>query len=273
MLASFSARSCGGIISRRAISLILNGIGCRAQIGDSSRDADGRPCRNILAFLELREDLPPHRAARIGHQSRQPGNFSAFRLVAKPRLVAVLGKCLHWKRGAAFGGRGNERRAELVQFGERLLRVGELVQACGHGAIFLLLGIMIAVRGDRQMSQVERPQIAIEDFGSQGEQAIEEISDSPYLIKIARLVIRLDAEDSPRSVFVLQEKQRVFLEVRLRGLGVRQAVGEPDHQVPNSEVGIVQVEIVAAAQHLGGIAAKVAVVIFVVERPRRDLGP
>jgi hypothetical protein len=36
---------------------------------------------------------------------------------------------------------------------------------------------VIAVHGNRQMSQVERSQITIKDFGSQGEQAIEEIVD------------------------------------------------------------------------------------------------
>ena len=55
----------------------------------------------------------------------------------------------------------------------------ELVQTGGDRSVLLLVGIVITVRRDGQMSQVERPQIAVEDFAAQRKQAIEESVQFP----------------------------------------------------------------------------------------------
>ena len=42
---------------------------------------------------------------------------------------------------------------------------------------------MIAITRDRQMSQVERSQVAVQEFGSQGKQAVEDRIDVPEFLK------------------------------------------------------------------------------------------
>src|SRR5713101_4482178 len=83
----------------------------------------------------------------------------------------------------------------------------------------------------------------------------------------------LNRESTSRSLLVLQELRRVLPEVGLGRLEVRQSVWKPDEQFPNSEVRIVKVKIVTAPQHLDGVSAEVAIMVFVVERPGSDLGP
>ena len=122
------------------------------------------------------------------------------------------------------------------------------------------------------MSQVERSQVAVEDLASEREQAIKQFVDFPDLFQITRVVKGLEIENSPWTRCVLLEKQGVFLEISLGSSGVRQTIGEPDHQLANTEIRIVQVEIITAAKHLGGITAEVTEVVLVVERPRCDLG-
>jgi hypothetical protein len=50
-------------------------------------------------------------------------------------------------------------------------------------------------------------------------------------------------------------------------------VWKVDEQFADAEVGVVEVDIVSAAEHVEGIAAEVAVVVFVIEGPGRYLGP
>jgi len=132
---------------------------------------------------------------------------------------------------------------------------------------------MIAVAGDRQVCQVQGSQITVEQLGAQGHEVVEEVVEFPEVVQIAGFMKGGNRKNTTWPLFVLQEPQRIFLKVGLGSLAVRQPVGKSNEQLADAEIGLVQVEIVAAAQHLDGITAEVAIVVFVGERPGSDLGP
>ena len=55
------------------------------------------------------------------------------------------------------------------------------------------------------MSEIERPQVACENFGSQCDQPIEDFIEVPQFVQVVRLEIRTDGQDAALALFVLEE--------------------------------------------------------------------
>jgi len=70
------------------------------------------------------------------------------------------------QRWAILSRCSNERLAQTTQFRQRTLRTSDLFQAGRDRGILLHLGVMVVVRGDRQMREVKQSQVAVEEFGS-----------------------------------------------------------------------------------------------------------
>src|SRR5260370_25869357 len=102
---------------------------------------------------------------------------------------------------------------------------------------------------------------------------MQQVVEFPEVFQITGFVIRLDRESSSLSPLVWTKLHRIRAKAWLGRLDVRQSVWKPDEQFANSEIRVVEVEIVTAPQHLDGISAEVAIIVFVVERPGSDLGP
>src|SRR5580704_3774558 len=102
------------------------------------------------------------------------------------------------------------------------------------------------------MRHIQRSQVAVEDFRSEGNQPIEKCIDLPEFLEISRLVRGVDTEDSPGALLALQELQRAFFEVRLERNGFRQSARKADQEFPNAEIRVMKMNIVTATEHLDG---------------------
>ena len=101
---------------------------------------------------------------------------------------------------------------------------------------------MLGIGRHGQVSEIERPQVPGENFGSQRDQPVEDFIDVPQFVLVARLQIRTDGQNAATALFVLEELQPVLGQV---GPGPRcagQVVRKPDEQFANAEIGVVEVD-------------------------------
>jgi len=91
---------------------------------------------------------------------------------------------LHGLFWVALGRGGDQGVAEAKQFRQGSLGRREVSQARGTGpSVFPRVVFTIGHHG--QVSEIERPQVAFEDFGPQGDQPIKDLRDVPQLVLIA----------------------------------------------------------------------------------------
>ena len=161
------------------ICLVLNSFGDRVQFGNGSVPDESWPQRRLMGFLKLRQDFPPRVRMWIAHPLGEPGILGCFRLALKPLRVLASGIDQRFQRRAVLGGRGDQGVAEAVQLHQGTLRIRGLVQTGRNRSFFRRLGIVVAIACDRQVNQVQRPQIAVEDFGSQREKPFKDVVEFP----------------------------------------------------------------------------------------------
>src|SRR5262245_10336978 len=128
----------------------------------------------------------------VGQRFGAPATFGRLRRSLTPVGTLRSSAAGRRVRPTAPAGRCAPRRAETVQFREGTLRSGELFQTGGHRSFLGRLVIVVRVGGDRQMGEIERPQIAVEDLTSEGEQSLQKAVEVPEIFEVAGFVVRLN---------------------------------------------------------------------------------